>query len=553
MENGFDLYSNLPKNELLSLLKSHVQTNAKLETNISKLESHNSKLETNNSKLESHNSKLESKTSELESQVNKLDQEVSYLKFQIEQFKRAMYGSKSERFISNTNQEQLSLPFEVDEQQVLEEVQKVVEQISYEREKKRRENHPGRLTLPSHLPVVEVVLEPKEDVEGMKFIGTEITDELEYTPGKCFIKRYIRNKYISAENGLGNQEVKIAKLDFRPIDKCIAGANLLSQIVVDKYVDHLPVYRQLQRFARDGIEIKTSTIESWQRLIAKKLEPLYESHLQHTLRSGYIQADESSIKVQDRDKKGATHQGYMWVYHAPMLKSVLFDYQKGRGCEGIVKLLSGFKGYLQSDGYSVYNQFVLKEEITHLGCWAHARRYYEKALDYNKTNASHVLILIQKLYEIERDIKEKELSIDEIKTKRINESLPVLNEIGNFIAKQSKIELPKSPLGKAYAYCLNRWDSMLNYIKDGNLQIDNNLIENAIRPLALGRKNYLFAGSHDAAKNIAMYYSFFATCKKNNINPLKWMVYVLENINQTELKDIHLLLPQNINLELLEG
>jgi transposase len=525
MENEFDLHKNLSKNELLSLLESHVKTNIHLE----------------------------SKNNKLESQNNKLEQENSYLKFQLEQFKRAMFGSKSERFISDANQDQLSLPFEVDEQEVLEEVQKVVEQISYEREKKRRENHPGRLALPSHLPVVEVVLEPEEDVEGMKFIGTEITDELEYTPGKCFIKRYIRNKYISAENELGNQEVKIATLDFRPIDKCIAGPNLLSQIVVDKYVDHLPIYRQLQRFARDGIEIKTSTIESWQKLIAKKLEPLYESHLQYTLRSGYIQVDESPIKVQDREKKGATHQGYMWVYHSPMLKSVLFDYQKGRGCEGIVHLLAGFKGYLQSDGYSVYDQFMLKKEITHLGCWAHARRYFEKALEYNKLDASHVLILIQKLYQIEREIKEKELSLDEIKMKRINESLPVLNQIGSFIAVKSKLELPKSPLGKAYAYCLNRWDSMLNYLKDGNLQIDNNLIENAIRPLALGRKNYLFAGSHDAAKNIAMYYSFFATCKKNNINPQKWLVYVLENINQTELKDIHTLLPQNINVESLVG
>ena len=120
-----------------------------------------------------------------------------------------------------------------------------------------------------------------------------------------------------------------------------------------------------------------------------------------------------------------------------------------------------------------------------------------------------------------------------------------------FIAIQSKLEPPKNPLGKAYAYCLNRWDSMLNYLKDGNLQIDNNLIENAIRPLALGRKNYLFAGSHDAAKNIAMWYSFFATCKKNNIHPQKWLVYVLENINQTSLENLHKLLPQNFEQNLM--
>lgn len=544
MENGFDLYRDLSNSELLSVLKNLDMTSLKLESDKVKLES--DKL-----KLESVNLSLESDKVKLESDKTKLEQEVSYLKFQLEQFKRAMFGSKSERFISNSNPEQLALAFDVDQQAVLEELEKVVEQISYEREKPSRKPHPGRLTLPSHLPVVEIVLEPTEDVEGMKFIGTEITDELEYTPGKCFIKRYIRNKYVSPENEFGKQEVKIANLDFRPIDKCIAGANLLSQIVVDKYVDHLPIYRQLQRFARDRIEIKTSTIESWQKLIAKKLEILYQVHRQSILKCRYLQVDESPIKVQDKDKKGATHQGYMWVYHSPVHKSVLFDYQKGRGGEGITEHLKDFKGYLQSDGYGVYDQFAIKEEIIHLGCWAHARRYFEKALDYNKANASHVLVLIQKLYEIERNIKQTDLSIDEIKTKRIKEALPILNEIGIYIAFQSKLELPKSPLGKAYAYCLNRWDSMLNYLKDGNLQIDNNLIENSIRPLALGRKNYLFAGSHDAAKNIAMYYSFFATCKKNKINPLKWLVYVLENINQTVLNDLHKLLPQNIDSGLI--
>lgn len=565
MKNGLNSYTHLTKNELLILLKNQEEFNLKLESSNAKLESSNAKLESSNAKLESINKKLgvsnaklessnvklESNNAKLESSNAKLEQENSVLKFQLEQFKRALFGSKRERFISSLNPGQLVLPFEVNEQEVLQEVKKVVEKISYEREKQRKASHPGRLALPSHLEVVEVILEPKEDFEGMKFIGTEVTDELEYRPAKCFIKRYIRNKYISAEDEFGNQQVKIASLDFRAIDKCIAGPNLLSQLVVDKFVDHLPIYRQLQRFARDGIEIKTSTIESWQRLIAKKLEPLYQSHLQHTLKCGYIQADESPIKVQDRDKKGATHQGYMWVYHSPVLKSVLFDYQKGRGNDGPVKVLENFKGYLQTDGFSVYDQFVMKNEIVHLGCWAHARRYFEKALDYNKEYATHVLILIQKLYAIERYCKENELTVEKIKDIRILQALPILNEIGKFIAIKSKLELPKSPLAKAYQYCLKRWDSMLNYLQDGNLQIDNNLIENAIRPLALGRKNYLFAGSHDAATNIAMYYSFFATCKKNNINPLKWLVYVLQNINQTDLVNLHSLLPQYINPSIL--
>lgn len=496
--------------------------------------------------------KMISKIAKIESSNIKLEQENSYLKFQIEQFKRAMYGSKKERFIASEIPEQLSIPFEVDEQKVIDAVETVVEEITYERKKAGSKNHPGRLALPSHLLVNEIILEPIENVEGLKSIGQEITDELEYSPAKLYINRYIRNKYITPEDEQGSQEVKIASLDFRPIPKCIAGPNLLAQIIIDKFVDHLPLYRQIQRFSREGVDVAASTVDSWMRLTAELLQPLYECHYQHTILNGYLQVDESPIKVQDRDKLGATHTGYMWVYHAPLLKSVCFDYRKGRTKEGPAEVLKDFKGYLQTDGYSSYFQFDKKENITHIGCWAHARRYFEKALNYNKANASHVMLLIQKLYGIEQKAKDLKLSPEKRKELRLEESLLIINEIGNYIAVQSKIELPKSPLGKAYEYCLNRWNALIDFLKDGNLLIDNNLIENAIRPLALGRKNYLFAGSHDAAKNIAMYYSFFATCKKNEINPLKWMYYVLKNINNTKISQLKNLLPQFIDRNLLD-
>jgi transposase len=536
MENASDLFDNYSMEDLLKLLKSQVKANSKLEKYSNRLEKRSNKLEFKAEKLESVNTKLE--------------QEVAILKFRIEQFERAMYGSKKERFIASENPEQLTIPFEIDEQEVAEAVESVKEQITYEREKSAKK-HQGRMALPSHLPVNEIVLEPTENVEGMKCIGQEITDELEYSPAKLFINRYIRNKYVAPADEKGNQEVKVASLDFRPIPKCIAGTNLLTQIIIDKFVDHLPLYRQIQRFSREGVDIPSSTIDSWVRLTSQLLWPLYECHRQHTLKNGYLQADESPIKVQDSDKKGATHTGFMWVYHAPIPKSVYFDYRKGRGSEGPLEMLNEFEGYLQTDGYSVYPQFALKENVSHVGCWAHARRYFEKALDYNKTNASHVMLLIQKLYAIERKATDKNLSPEEKHALRLEESLSVLNEIGNYISVQSKLELPKSPLGKAYDYCHKRWDSLMNYLKDGNLQIDNNLVENAIRPLALGRKNYLFAGSHDAAKNIAMYYSFFATCKKSGINPAKWFNYALENINDTKSSELYNLLPQYINRDLL--
>lgn len=239
-------------------------------------------------------SKLESKAEKLESVNTKLEQEVSYLKFQIEQFKRAMYGSKKERFIASENPEQLAIPFEIDEQEVAVAVESVKEQITYQREKSAKK-HQGRMALPSHLAVNEIVLEPIENIEGMKCIGQEITDELEYAPAKLFINRYIRNKYVTTADEKANQQVKIASLDFRPIPKCIAGTNLLTQILIDKFVDHLPLYRQIQRFSREGVDIPSSTVDSWLRLVSQLLRPLYECHLQHTLKNGYLQADESPI------------------------------------------------------------------------------------------------------------------------------------------------------------------------------------------------------------------------------------------------------------------
>jgi hypothetical protein len=179
---------------------------------------------------------------------------------------------------------------------------------------------------------------------------------------------------------------------------------------------------------------------------------------------------------------------------------VYFDYRKGPGSEGSLKMLNEFEGYLQNNGYVVYLQFALKEKVTQVACWAYARRYFEKSLDYNKVNATYVMLQIQKLYGIERKATSQNFSILERYALRLEESHPVLNEIENYIAVPLKFELPKSPLGKAYDYCLKHWDSLIGYLKYGNLHIDNNLVENAIRPLALGGKNYLFAGSHKAAK-----------------------------------------------------
>jgi transposase len=475
-----------------------------------------------------------------------LTSRVADLEFRIDQMNRLLYGSKRERFVHNADEKQMTLPFEVEPEL---EPEKQQETITYVRSKTKRTNHPGRMTLPSHLPVTEVYLEPEQDVTGMKCIGKEITEQLDYTPAKLSVIRYIRSKYIKLEDEqtLTHKGI-IAKLPVFPIDKCIASPALLAQVMVDKFVYHLPLNRQLERFSLEGIRMPSSTVNGWQEGLCNLLWPLYENLKRRILAQGYLQVDETPIQVLDKTKKGKTHRGYHWIYHSPLEKSVLFDYQEGRSREGPTQLLKDFKGYLQTDGYTVYDIIAKRKEIIHLNCMAHARRGFDQAKDYDKEKAEYALDMFQKLYAIERESREENHSPAQRYELRLERALPILNELGKWMVETYKTSRPKSPIGKAVSYCIPRWDKLINYLHDGSLEIDNNLAENAIRPVALGRKNYLFAGSHRGAERAAMFYSFFGTCKKNNVNPYEWLKKVLQVIPEHKVNMLHELLPQNLEL-----
>jgi transposase len=484
---------------------------------------------------------------ERDSAISKLTTDLDAARFQNEQLRRMIFGSKRERFESKIDSNQLALEFEPKAAEIEEavKVERELIKVAYERKKPKKEHH-GRLALPSHLPVVETIIEPSEDTTNMVCIGREITEELDYTPAKLHINRIIRPKYITKEDERGNQKQVIAEIN-RPIAKCIASTALLTMIFINKYIYHLPLYRTLNQIRQMGVSLPSSTLESWVKLGAQLLQPLYAVHRLHVFSEIYQMIDESPIKVQDKDKKGACHQGYMWVRYAPLSKSALFEYYKSRSSNGPIDDLSTFKGYIQTDGYSGYTYLASLQNITHLSCWAHARRYFDKALGNDKERASHVMKLIQLLYAIESLARESEMSHNERHALRLDKSLPIINEIGQYIQQERNKVTPKSPIGKAFDYCANRWISLQNYLSDGMLEIDSNLVENSIRPLALGRKNYLFAGSHNAAKDIAMFYSFFATCTKNDIDPQKWLTYVMQNINDTKTSGLKYLLPQFID------
>lgn len=494
------------------------------------------------SELQKQNQFLQSAVQKYEEKTKHLEEQNKYLQFQLDQLKRMLFGAKRERFVSNADLGQMTLPFDIPQEAAKE---PELEKVEYTRTKPSRENHHGRLELPSHLPVEEIVIEPKESTEGLKCIGQEITSTLDYVPAKLFVRKYIRNKYAMP----GGQGILIGELPARPIEKGIAEAGLLSNILVEKFVDHLPLYRQIERFKREQVRIPATTIDSWITQVADLVDPLYEHLKKLVLGQGYLQVDETPIKVLDhKNKSGKTHQGYHWVYNAPLQRAVFYDYQQGRGREGPTKLLKNFTGYLQTDGYSVYEMFAKRPGITHMACMAHARRKFEQALDYDTIKAGWVMGKMQELYAIEREAHSAGLSPAQRKELRLDRSLPIMNELGKKIAEMNKTAIPKSPMGVALNYAIGRWDNLLNYLYDGSLEIDNNWVENAIRPNALGRKNYLFAGSHEGAKRAAMFYSFFGTCNKNNVNPYQWLKKVLEVIPTYPANKIGDLLPQNLML-----
>jgi transposase len=462
---------------------------------------------------------------------------ISMLKHQLAELQRMIFGAKSERYVpQESNQTSL---FELSQEEIIE---PKTEDISYTRKKEQDKKQPLRLELPAHLPRLIEIIEPEILPEDAKKIGENITEILEYEPANIYVRKIIRPKYIISQNDEKTQIIT-ANLPSLPIPKGNAGASLLAHILVSKFVDHLPFYRQVQIFKRQKLTIPESTIGGWFNASCRLLEPLYEVLKNKILSADYVMADETPIPVQTQDKPGATHKGYHWVYCDPVNKLVLFDYRKTRGREGPDEMLENFSGYLQTDGYTAYNNLKNHVQINQLACMAHARRKFEHALDNDYLRADWAMKMFAKLYDIERKAQQESMNAEQIKELRVKEAKPILNEIKVWLNENINQTLPKSAIGIAIAYTLNLWNRLEKYIEDGRLHIDNNLIENSIRPVALGRKNYMFAGSHDAAQQAAIIYSLLATCKLNNIEPLAWLTETLTKISDYPADLLHELLP----------
>jgi transposase len=458
------------------------------------------------------------------------------LKSEIENLRRLIFGQKRERFVPTTSSEQLSFVHPSTPTTAPK-----TEQITYTRNKPGKAAPHGRKRLPAHLKRETIIIEPEADVTGLKKIGDAITEELEYKPGTLYVIQYVRPKY-AAPNDSG---VLIGQLPSRPIDKGIAGPGLLAHVMISKFVDHIPINRTRQILKRQDVHLPASTIESWTGGTFDALMPLERALREDVLACDYLQADETTLKVKDPNKKGKTHTGYLWLYHNPEQNLLFYDYRAGRGRAGPSTILQNFNGYLQTDGYRGYDEITLLNKLVRLGCMAHARRKFFDAKEHYPELAGWMLKKISELYDIERDARTKALSAEERFELRDTYARPILDSIKAWLDVQVMTVSPKTDIGAAIGYMLKQWPRLTTYLLDGRLEIDNNLIENAVRPVALGRKNWLFAGSHDAARQSALIYSLVGTAKMHGIEPWAYLKDVLTRIHDHPAKDIKQLLPQN--------
>jgi len=474
--------------------------------------------------------------------ISKKEDKITDLEFELDKLRKYIFGSKSEKRTGNVGLNQMGL-FELGTTQAVQE--ELSESVSAQQQKpapKKRGKGSGRMSLPEELRREEVVIQPSESTEGCVQIGQEVTEVLEVTPASFYVKRYVRPKY-ARPNGEG---ILIGTLPDRVIEKGIPSESVVAQLIVDKYVYGMPLHRQLDKYSKMGVRIPASSASDWVMRGWEQLVPLWELLRVIVTNQKYLQVDETPIKVLDRNTEKGIHQGYMWLYHAPVDRLVLFDYRKGRDNSGPKEMLTHFKGIIQTDGYPVYHSLYGDHEHIYLTfCMAHARRKFVDALKDDQKQANHILDEMQLLYVLEDKMREEKISWEQRTKERKEHASPILERLGKWLEENQYSYRPESPMGKAITYAHKRWAGLSAYVLHGQMEIDNNLVENAVRPLAVGRKAFLFAGSHKAAEMTAAMYSFMASCKRNKVNEFDWLKDVFERIQSHKQKDLYQLLPSN--------
>jgi len=396
--------------------------------------------------------------------------------------------------------------------------------------------------------VVETVsqrLEPQEKLcahcgQAKCEIGCEKSERFEYVPAKVIRHEIVRPK-LACPCGQGG--VSIAPLPAQLIEQGQAGASLVAHVLLSKYDDHLPLYRQQQQFLRLGVHFARQTLCDWVAQGAQWLQALVREMNRELLAGDYLQVDETPVRVMDPEVKGKCATGWLWVKAAPG-GDVVFEFHPGRGQEYARQLVGDFKGYLQRDGYSAYGALARADrELIPVGCWGHARRKFVEAAELESAEAMEIVTEIRRLYLIERHARDEALKPEQRWQLRQELAKPLLEALPSRLQALREKHLPQSPLGKAIRYTLGEWQPLTRYLEDGRLEIDNNLTENAIRPSALGKKNWLFIGHPEAGWRSAVIYSVIVSCRRRGIDAWQYLSDVLERLPAMKQSEVSSILP----------
>lgn len=463
-------------------------------------------------------------------QIKNLQERIKELTAQVAWLNRQLFGRKSEKLrVYDPNMPDLFADeFSGLRQQAEEKRDEAVEKIEKESVEDVKRNRQNRKMI-EDLPVLETdTIEPKGvDLSLYRRIGEEITKVVKHKPGMLYVKVIIRPKYALKDSTLlppaGQKGVEIAPMPLMPVDKCIADTSLLSEILLQKYEYHVPFYRQIQQYRHLGMKgLTESTMDGWFKKTVELLKPLYEELKREVFSCDYVQADETTVPVINREKHRADKE-YLWMVRSVMEKLVIFHYDGGSRAGSVIESLANqyhFKGYLQCDGFAGYETaFKTNPDVRLLNCLVHIRRHFEQALDENREMAQHALTQIQHIYKIERQCDEAGLSYDERRQTRQELSRPIMEAMKVWMETEGIKYSPSSLTGKAITYAYTKWDNIMRCLDDGRLYWDNNLAENVQRPITLSRKNFLFCGNHEAAVNMSVICSLLATCKAHGVNP----------------------------------
>jgi transposase len=484
---------------------------------------------------------------EYQTRLRSRDLEIEQLKLQIARFQRMKFGRSSEQLDTQIAQLELKL-------EELESQEASVAPVSSATAERRR---PARRPLPAHLPRQRIVHEPSSsnacsECGGVLHgFGEDVAEMLEYVPEHWKVIRHVRPKYRCAQC----ERIVQAAAPSRPIERGLAGAGLLAHVLVSKYCDHLPLYRQSQIYAREGIELDRSTLAEWVGEASSLMQPLVDKLGEYVLAAEKLHADDTPVPVL-APGMGKTKQGRLWAYvrddrpgGSTDPPAVLFRYSPDRKGKHPCEHLEHFGGILQADGYAGFNGLYDRTEdpLTEAACWAHARRkFYDIFAATNSPVAEEALKRIGKLYDIEEQIRGR--LPDERRRVREKRTEPTLADLQRWLIATKQKLSKKSDLAAAIYYALARWQQLCLFCRDGRVEIDNNAAERELRAVALGRKNYLFAGADCGGERAAAIYSLIGSAKLNALNPEAYLRHVLERIAEHPINSIEKLLPWNVVL-----